>query len=138
MNIIIAGYICIKSRSERWQIRCNTWNWWWVGNDWCQDALCYHSRSEVWWGYQHHSMHNQLLKVLIKFWSIQLGSKSRQLDNQVRFSPSSIFQKSTGFNTPSSQFFSQLLAFNENPLMSNTHKQIRFNNSDGLLVPMVQ
>ncbi|KAK2573649.1 Electron transfer flavoprotein subunit beta [Acropora cervicornis] len=45
-------------------------------------------------------------------------------------------EKSTGFNTPSSEFFSQLLAFYENPLMSNTHKQIRFNNSDGLLVPM--
>lgn len=102
MNIIIAGYICIKSRSERWQIGCDAWNWWWVGNDWCQDALCYHSRSEVWWRYQHH---NQLLRVLIKFCSVRLGCKCGWLDNQVPFLPSSIFRKSRGLNTPSSRFF---------------------------------
>ena len=44
-------------------------------------------------------------RVLVKFWSRQLGCKSRRPGNRVRFSLSSISWKSRWLNTRSSQFF---------------------------------
>ena len=54
-------------------------------------------------------------RVLVKFWSRQLGCKSRRPGNRVRFSLSSISWKSSWLNTRSRQFFQPVINENLDP-----------------------